>query len=119
MAARNDIAPEDRLKMCKEATALVSRPEEKKLLLAALGSIASLEAVDIITSYLADASTRDEAATAALGLAERLMAGRTPNKQTAAKLVAPLEKVAAATADNADLAKRANAALQKAKNAAK
>ncbi len=111
---KGGLPPGERLSMCRTAAGLAQKPAEKKLLLSVLGSIRSPDAVAMVVPYLADAATRNEACAAAVSVAERLLkvGGRS---QVAAKLVEPLKKVAAA-ATNADLARRAKAALKRAQS---
>ena len=95
--------------MCKDAIGLISRTQEKKLLLAALGAINSQDAVGQILLFVDDTAVREEACVAIVSTAEKLTKGRNA-KPLAPKMAAALEKVAQATS-NADLAKRAKAAL--------
>ena len=114
LAARGEMATEQRLQMCKQATSLVQRDEEKRLLLGTLSNIESPDAMGLILPYLSDVNTRQEAGMAAVTLAEKLLKGRGPSK-VAAQLVDPLEKVAQATT-NDEVAKRAKTLLRQAKN---
>jgi HEAT repeat protein len=111
-AGHTDVAVADRLTMCREAAGLVDNEQSKKLLLGALGSIKSPDALGLITPYFEEEATREEAATATVNVAEKLL----QDKAFAARqpLIEPLEKAAKATT-NADLAKRANTLLEKAK----
>lgn len=116
-AAHPDVAVGERLAMCQKASGLIQRTEEKKLLLGAVGSIGTIDALALIVPYLDDAATKEEAAAATAGLAEKLL--KADNAAAVApKLVAPLQK-AAEVATNADLAKRAKALLQQAQAKAK
>jgi HEAT repeat protein len=92
LAANTDLPSDQRLAMCRQAGTLVQRPEEKRLLLSALGSINSLEALGLILPDLQDATVKNEAAIAALGVAERLLRGQDAAKQ-ATQIAASLEKV--------------------------
>ncbi len=115
--ARNpDLPANQRLSMCREVAALVQSKGEKRLLLSALGSVPSLEAVALIGPYLGDAETKEEASAATATVAEQLLKNKAP-AQTAAGLVEPLQKAAQATG-NADLAKRIQEALKQAQNRA-
>jgi HEAT repeat protein len=114
LAARGDMAVEQRLDMCKQAASLVQRDEEKRLLLGTLGNIESPDAMGLILPYLSDANIRQEAGMAAVTLAEKLLKGRGPSK-VAAQLVDPLEKVAQATTTD-EVAKRAKTLLRQAKS---
>ena len=101
----------------KQILPLMQRNEEKKLLLGALAGINSPAAVEMILPHLDNAATNAEAATAILGIAENILKGGNVAKQQAAKLINPLEKIAAGA--NAALAKRAKALLEQAKNKAR
>jgi hypothetical protein len=103
--------------MCRQAATLVQKDDEKKLLLAALGSISSVEAIDLIKPYLEDPATKEEASTGIADISDKLLQGGDAAK-AAPKLIEPLEKVAQSTA-NADLAKRAQKLLEQAKNKAR
>jgi len=116
MAANPDFPAEQRLGMCRQAATLITQSEEKKLLLAALGSIPSAESLELVTPHLDDAAIKDEACAAAVAIAEQLLKGQNA-AQVAAKLIEPLQKAAEATA-NADLASRAKRLLQQAQSKA-
>ncbi len=113
LAARGEMSVEQRLDMCRQATGVVQRDDEKRLLLGTLGNIESPEAMNVILPYLNDAGVRQEAGMAAVTVAERLLRGRGPWPHAAA-LVAPLEKVVQATT-NDQVAKRAKTLLEQAK----
>jgi len=113
LAARGEMSVQQRLQMCQQATGVVQRDDEKRLLLGTLGKIDTPEAMNVILPYLDDASVRQEAGIAAVTIAERLLRGRGPWPQ-AAQLVAPLEKVVQATT-NDQVAKRAKTLLEQAK----
>ncbi len=111
-AANSDLPANDRLAMCQKATGLIQQTEEKKLLLSALGDIATPATITLITPYLDDAATRDEASTAIVVIAEKLLKGRNSAK-LAPRMVEPLRKVAGG-AGNASLAQRAKTLLKQA-----
>ena len=113
LASQADVAVRERLQMCRNASELAQRPEEKRLLLAALGGTRSVEALADITPHLADEATRQEAATAALDIVERLLRDQNASKDRSA-LVPALEKIVESGAKE-DLLKRAKAALDQAK----
>ncbi len=113
LAARPDLPEDQRLSMCRQAVVMSNRSNEKKLLLAALGSLGSLDAFLIIAPYLDDRSIREEAATAAIGIAAKLLQGENASTM-APKLIAPMEKITE-TADGR-LAKQAEAMLRLAKS---
>jgi HEAT repeat protein len=116
LAANTDVPADQRLSMCREAAGLAQKPEEKKLLLAALGGLNSPDALALITPHLEDAATKAEASTAAVTVAEKLVRRRDAGK-LAPRLVAAMEKVVQAAA-NADLTKRAQSVLQQAQSKA-
>jgi HEAT repeat protein len=119
LAGQPELPVDKRLAMCRQAADLAQKDEEKKLLLAALGSITSVQALSLITPYLDEAGTKEEAATAALDISDKLLQRKNADT-VAARLVQPLDKVALATA-SPDLAKRAKdlSAQAKSKAAAK
>jgi HEAT repeat protein len=112
LAGQGDLPLDKRLAMCRQAAPLVQKDDEKKLLLAALGTITSMEALETIIPYLDDAATKEEAAASVVDISEKLL-----KEKESTKLIAPLEKAAQATA-NADLSKRAKDLLDKAKEKA-
>jgi HEAT repeat protein len=116
LAGQAELPLDKRLFMCREAGPLAKKDEEKKLLLAALGSIVSVEAIDLITPYLDDGGTKEEAGTGIVNISDQLMKGNDSAK-VAPKLVEPLVKVAQVIA-NADLAKRAKELGDQAKSKA-
>ncbi|HWH69768.1 MAG TPA: HEAT repeat domain-containing protein, partial [Candidatus Sulfotelmatobacter sp.] len=113
LAGQPDLAAEQRLGMCREAAGLAQKPEEKRLLLAALGSIQSPAAVGLIQPHLDDPATREEASLAIVTIAEKLLQGKEA-KGVGPQLAEPLGKVAQVSA-NVEVAKKAKALLQKAK----
>ena len=116
LAGLAELPLDKRLAMCRQAIPLALQDEEKKLLLAALGSIVAVEAIDLITPYLDNAGTKEEAGTATVNLSDQILKGNDSAK-LAPKLVEPLDKVAQVTA-NADLAKRAKQLRDQAKTKA-
>ena len=114
LAANPDLPAEQRLKMCQDAGSLVTRPEEKRLLLAALGAVPLPEAVKLAAPHLDDPATKEEAGAAVVAIADRLLRGQGANP-AAAGLIEPLAKVAQVSG-NADLVKRAKDLAQRAKN---
>jgi len=56
------MTPETKLGMYKEALALAKRPDEKKLILAAMADIQTVESLLVAGTYLDDADIREEAA---------------------------------------------------------
>jgi HEAT repeat protein len=104
-----------KMTMCKAAEPLITRDEERRSLLGVL-SKAGMEALPMITPYLDNAGTKDEACSAVVTLAERaIRPGRTAVAGAAARLEEPLKKVVATT-ENADLKKRAQDLLNAGKD---
>jgi len=61
--ARDEKIPTDvKLKICRQAAALIQRNEEKKLLLGTLSTVTAVEALSMAMTYLDNAATKDEAA---------------------------------------------------------
>jgi len=117
-AANPELPADRRLAMCRQAAGVVEQPEEKKLLLGALGTIKTADAFLAAAPYLDDAAVKAEAGAAVIVIGEELLKGRDA-AQVASKLAAPLQKAAQATA-NAELARKANALAEQAqKKAAK
>ena len=116
LARNTDFPADQRLSICKQAAELTQKPEEKRLLLAALGGIPAAEAMVLITPHLEDPAIKEEAVAAAVGVAEKLLKGKDA-AQVAGRLIEPLQKAAQATA-NPDLAKRAQDALKLAQSKA-
>ena len=56
----------DKVAMYKEAMGAAQRPDEKKMILSALGEVKDIEAVKLIAASLGDAALREEAAAAAV-----------------------------------------------------
>jgi len=114
LAARGDLPTEQRLAMCRQAAGMIARDDEKRLLLGTLSNIESPEALSLIVPHLNDAATRQEAALAAVTLAEKLLKGRDGGRHAPA-MIESLEKVTQAEI-NDDLAKRAKEVLRQAKS---
>ena len=112
LAGNTELPADARLSMCRDAAALVQNGQEKRLLLGALGNIASPDSLELVQPYLDDADLKEEAATATVGIAEKLLQGADAAK-VASKLVAPLEKVAKVSGNN-DLTKRSVKLLEQA-----
>lgn len=105
------LSTEKKLAMCKEAAALIQRDEEKKLLLGVLGEVPAVEALSMAMAHLDNPATKDEAAFAAVAIAEKIV------QQKPSEVADALVKVMQAT-DNKDVARRAKAILNKARKAA-
>jgi len=112
LAGRQNLPPDQRLALCKQAAALITRDDERKQLLGALGGIQTPEALAEIVPHLDNAATKAEASLAILGIAEKLLQGR-QTQANAAKVAGPLEKVVEAAA-TPELVNRAKALLKRA-----
>ncbi|MEI6178548.1 MAG: hypothetical protein WCS43_16780, partial [Verrucomicrobiota bacterium] len=98
----SEAATEQKLATLKDALALAGRDEERKLVLAALGKIRSVDALALVSPYLDSAPIKEEAALAAVAIAENLPAPRP------AQVASAMRQVVKITA-NAQLAERAKA----------
>jgi HEAT repeat protein len=116
LAGHADLPTDQRLAMCRQAASLVQKDEEKKLLLAALGGIASIEALDLIMPYMDDSATKAEASTAVVDISDKLLK-RSDSAKLAPQLIDPLEKATHA-ASSAELVKRAQDLLNQARSKA-
>lgn len=113
LASQPDVDAAQRLALCRQASDLVQKDDEKRLLLAALGNIPLTDSLALIAPYLTEAGIREEAGTAALNVVDKLLQAKDAS-QTAEKTLNTLEKVAQIDS-NADLVKRANSLLEKAR----
>jgi HEAT repeat protein len=104
LASNQALAPEERLKVCKSAEALVARDEEKKLLLGTLGGVAHPDALAMVLPYLDNPATKAEAGLAVVGIGQKIL--RVNRKE----VVQALQKVLKST-DDPNLKERVNAVL--------
>jgi HEAT repeat protein len=111
-ASNRDLPADQRLTMCREAAGAIEQPDDKKLLLGALGRIHNLESLELIAPYLADAEVREEASAATVAIAEELLKGDNANR-VAPRLVEPLQHAAKSTT-NDELVRKAQTLLQQA-----
>jgi HEAT repeat protein len=116
LVSHADLPTAQRLAMCRQAAALVQKDDEKRLLLAALGGIASVDSIDLIKPYLDDTATKEEATTGIVNISDKLLQGNDSAK-LAPNLIEPLGKASQAT-QSAELTKRIQALLEKAKSKA-
>lgn len=111
MASHPDISVDERLSMCRQGSELIKQDDEKRLLLAALGGIESVDALAMIVPYLNESSLADEAAVACVSVSEKIL------QKQPDKVAQVMEKVIAAV-DNKDIKNRAKKILNKANKAA-
>jgi len=105
MIALKDLPADKKLAMCKEAMNLAKRPDEKKLVLGALGETPHADALKMIEACLDDAPVKNEAANALLKICQ------SPAALNADEAKAALNKLIGLTG-NANLKKQAQAALK-------
>jgi hypothetical protein len=117
LAGRSDLSTEQRLSMCHQAASMIRRDEERRLLLGTLSNIESPEAMGLIATHLNDSGTRQEAALAAVTLAEKLLK-RNDAARHAGALIEPLEAVQRADVGSRSK-ERAAALLRQARRAAR
>ncbi len=103
-AANTDLQATQRLDMCRQAMPIIQTEAEKKLLLGTLGGIVAVPAVQLIAPYLDDPAVREEAVTATVTVAERLLTGR--NATPSARELVPALQQAASKTGNAELAQK-------------
>jgi len=103
-----DAPDAQKLQSLKEAMAQAERTEEKRLVLSALGNVATAESLALVVSHLDTADLKEEACLAAVAIAERIVASHQ------AEVAAAMKQVAKLTA-NQKLAARANALARQAK----
>ncbi len=101
-----NIPVNEKLQMCRQASELIQRNQEKMLLLGVLGTVPSMEAISMAMSHLDDSATKDAAGFAAVAICEKI-AQQNPDEVKKA-----LDKVLNAT-DNKDVTRRAKAVLKK------
>lgn len=102
LADLSEAANGQKLATLKDALALAGRDEERKLVLAALGKVRSVESLALVSPYLENPALKEEASLAAVAIAENLPAPRP------AQVADTMRQVVKVTA-NAPLALRAKA----------
>jgi hypothetical protein len=112
MITIKDLPADKRLAMCKEAMPLAKRPDEKKLVLGALGETPLPEALKMIEACIEDAAVKGEAENALLKLSQAMSATNPDDvKATLNKLIA--------SSGNANIKKQAQQLLQQIEKAPK
>ena len=99
-----NLSTENKIAMSREASALVQRNEEKKLLLGVLGQVPAVESLSLATAHLDNSAIKNEACIAVVAISENIV------KQNPGKVIDALHKVMQAT-DDKDLTSRAKAIL--------
>ncbi len=99
LAPQTDQAPAAKLAALAELGGLVTRDDERKIMLAALGEIATPEALALVMKDIGVPALKDEAAAAAVNIGERIV------KTHAAAVAEAMKKVNSAT-DNKQIKRR-------------
>jgi HEAT repeat protein len=107
IALQKTVAVADKLAICRQAAPMIRRPEEKLMLLGALGSAASAASLDLIVPYLDDAAVKNDAVATVMTIVDK----RKKNEFTGVTKAA-LEKVIKAATDDRAVARRAEQLLK-------
>jgi HEAT repeat protein len=102
------VSTEEKLEMCRQATALIQRNEEKKLLLGVLGTVPAVEALSMAMKYVDDPLVRNEACFAAVAICDKIIL------QYPDEVAEAIGRVLKAT-NNRNVTRRARQVLNKAK----
>jgi len=102
------LSTEKKLAMCRQADALIERDQEKKLLLGALSTVPSVEALSMAMANLDNSSTKTEAGFAAAAI------GKSIAEQHPREVAEAMEKVLDST-NNRNITRTARQALNKAR----
>jgi len=94
--------------MCKQADALIERNQEKKLLLGALGTVPSVDALSMAMANLDDPATKNEACFAAVAIGKNIV------EQYPREVTEALQKVLKST-NNRNVTRSARETLGKAR----
>ncbi len=86
LAGPQDEKPAD-LKILAETLSLANRPQEKRLVLGILGGVATPQALELVASAIDQSATADEAALAAVMIADRIEDGDTAQTRAAMEAV--------------------------------
>lgn len=89
----------------KDSAALITRNDEKKLLLAALGDVPTTESLAMVMSNMDNPELKDEASLAAIAIGEKLVTKRP------AEVKAAMQQIIKSTG-NASIKKKANAVIR-------
>lgn len=107
LVAASDRPAAEKLKMLQEGLALAKRPEEKRLFLAGLGDVTTVESLNLVQPYLDDKTVSQEAAAATVNIMKAIV-GQVPDGK------AVLRKVVA-VARNRQVLRDANSLMGRAK----
>jgi hypothetical protein len=109
-----DLPLERRIAMCAAGAELVRTTEEQKLLLGAAGTLRSAEALGHVSPYVGNPEVKEEAAAAAISVADALFKGPT-DASTTGKIRELLEQVLESNPQD-DVRKRVEPLLREARN---
>ncbi|MBV9470300.1 MAG: HEAT repeat domain-containing protein, partial [Abitibacteriaceae bacterium] len=98
----------EKIKMYQDSLDLAKRPDEKKLVLGELANLNSMDALNLVQTYLTDDAVKEEAASAAVRI------GKNMGDSVGTDVKPVMEKVIA-TSKNGDVVKQANEVLNKIK----
>ena len=102
------LSTEQKLAMCKQVAELITRTEDKKLLLGALGTVPSPEALAMAMTHVDNQATSAEACFAAVAISQKIV------EQNPQQVTEALQKVLKTT-ENKNVIKIAKQTLQKAR----
>ena len=102
------LSTEKKLEMCRQASALIQRNAEKKLLLGVLGAVPAVEAMSMAMKYIGDPLVRNEACFAVVAICDKIVL------QNPDEVAEAIGKVLKAT-NNRNVTRRAKQVLDKAK----
>jgi len=88
--ARTESSPQKKTRMLMTAVDMAKRPDEKKLVMAALGTLPTGQSLDVLLDHLDDATVRNEAASAIIEVATNL--GKKNKPRAVAALQTVIEK---------------------------
>lgn len=106
MAVKKEIPAKEKFAICRNAVTMIQRPEEKRMLLGALGKMPGAQSLNLIIPYIDDPAVKNEAVATVMSIAKK----RPGNKYTGPAKQA-LEKVVEAAADKPAIVKRAKELL--------
>lgn len=110
LAPQMDAPPEKQVASLKEAAALITRDDERQLLLSSLGQVASPEALNMALSFVGTPRLKEVASLTVVNIAEKLVDTQPTAVAAALEQIAPRNK---------RVAERAKELLEKAKKTAK
>ena len=102
------LSTDEKLEMCRQASALIQRNAEKKLLLGVLGTVPAPEALSMAMTYMGDPLVRNESCFAVVAICEKIVL------QNPDEVAEAIGKVLKAT-KNRNVISRARQVLNKAK----